>query len=281
MTREKLIQLIKRKRSYLCVGLDSDITKIPHYLLDSDDPVFEFNKLIIEATIEYTVAYKPNLAFYEARGAAGWLSLQKTMNFLEKFSDEVFTIADAKRGDIGNTSTQYARAFFDKDSSGFNFDAVTIAPYMGEDSVSPFLSFSNKWAVILALTSNKGANDFQLIANNDDNNKLFETVLSKSSTWGNEGNIMYVVGATRADMLAEVRKIVPNHFLLVPGIGAQGGSLEEVAKYGLNNECGLLVNASRSIIFASSDLDFATKAADEANRMQKQMEETLIYKGII
>jgi orotidine-5'-phosphate decarboxylase len=280
MTREELIQLIKRKRSYLCVGLDSDISKIPQHLLDSDDPVFEFNKQIIEATIDYAVAYKPNLAFYEARGAAGWLSLQKTLNFLENLEEEAFIIADAKRGDIGNTSTQYARAFFDKSSSGFNFDAVTIAPYMGEDSVSPFLAFEGKWAVILALTSNKGANDFQLLTDKQET-KLFQSVLSKSASWGSPNNIMFVVGATRADMLAEVRKIVPDHFLLVPGVGAQGGSLEEVALYGLNNDCGLLVNASRSIIFASGNPDFNVKAAEEARVMQKQMEETLVTKGII
>lgn len=280
MNRETLIQLIKRKRSYLCVGLDSDITKIPRHLMDSEDPVYEFNKQIIESTIEYAVAYKPNLAFYEARGASGWLSLQKTMTYLDKYSAEAFTIADAKRGDIGNTSTQYARAFFDKDSSGFNFDAVTIAPYMGEDSVSPFLAFEGKWAIILALTSNKGANDFQLVTDKKDK-KLFETVLSKSASWGNTGNLMFVVGATRADMLAEIRKSVPDNFLLVPGVGAQGGSLEEVAKYGLNNDCGLLVNASRSIIFASDSTNFGIKAAEEAKEMQKQMEETLVNKGII
>lgn len=280
MNRKQLIELIKRKRSYLCVGLDSDITKIPGHLLDSDDPVFEFNKQIIEATIDYTVAYKPNLAFYEARGIQGLNSLHKTMQFLEQFSNECFTIADAKRGDIGNTSTQYATAFFDKKASGLNFDAVTVAPYMGEDSVSPFLKFEDKWVVILALTSNKGASDFQL--NTDINNKrLFEDVLKTSSQWGTPDNTMYVVGATRAEMLTEVRNIVPDHFLLVPGVGAQGGSLEEVAKYGLNDDCGILVNASRSIIFASNKPDFAQKATDEAAVMQKQMEATLKEKGII
>lgn len=280
MNREQLIQLIKRKRSYLCVGLDSDIEKIPSHLLQSDDPVFEFNKLIIKATIEYTVAYKPNLAFYEARGIAGLQSLLKTMQFLEQYKEECFTIADAKRGDIGNTSTQYANAFFNKQSSGFDFDAVTVAPYMGADSVSPFLQFDGKWAVILALTSNKGANDFQLITDKSEV-RLFEHVLNNSSQWGSPANTMYVVGATRAEMLTEVRKLVPNHFLLVPGVGAQGGSLEEVAKYGLNEDCGLLVNASRSIIFASNQTDFTTKAALEAHTMQQQMEKTLIAHNII
>lgn len=280
MNREQLIQLIKRKRSYLCVGLDSDIEKIPSHLLQSDDPVFEFNKLIIKATIEYTVAYKPNLAFYEARGIAGLQSLLKTMQFLEQYKEECFTIADAKRGDIGNTSTQYANAFFNKQSSGFDFDAVTVAPYMGADSVSPFLQFDGKWAVILALTSNKGANDFQLITDKSEV-RLFEHVLNNSSQWGSPTNTMYVVGATRAEMLTEVRKLVPNHFLLVPGVGAQGGSLEEVAKYGLNEDCGLLVNASRSIIFASNQTDFTTKAALEAHTMQQQMEKTLIAHNII
>ncbi len=280
MNRKQLIELIKRKRSYLCVGLDSDITKIPNHLLDNDDPVFEFNKQIIKATIDFTVAYKPNLAFYEARGMQGILSLHKTMQFLDQFSNECFTIADAKRGDIGNTSTQYATAFFDKKASGFNFDAVTVAPYMGEDSVSPFLKFEEKWVIILALTSNKGASDFQL--NTDVNNqRLFEDVLKTSSQWGSPENTMYVVGATRAEMLSEVRSIVPDHFLLVPGVGAQGGSLEEVARFGLNDDCGILVNASRSIIFASNQPDFTQKATDEAATMQKQMEATLREKGII
>lgn len=280
MNRKELINLIKSKKSYLCVGLDSDIKKIPQHLLDHEDPVFEFNKQIIDATLEYTVAYKPNLAFYEARGMAGMVSLHKTMQYLEQFSDKCFTIADAKRGDIGNTSTQYAVAFFDKQSSGFNFDAVTVAPYMGEDSVSPFLHFENKWVIVLALTSNKGASDFQLIKDNQEA-RLFEHVLRTSSAWGNSGNTMYVVGATRAEMLTEVRKIVPDHFLLVPGVGAQGGSLEEVAMYGLNEDCGILVNASRSIIFASSGKDFTEKAKAEAASMQSQMESTLKDKGII
>lgn len=280
MNRKELVELIKRKKSYLCVGLDSDITKIPQHFLTCDDPVFEFNKQIIDATIEFTVAYKPNLAFYEARGLAGYQSLQKTMQYLEKYEGECFTIADAKRGDIGNTSTQYAVAFFDKQSSGFNFNAVTVAPYMGEDSVSPFLKFKDKWVIVLALTSNKGASDFQLITDTD-GKMLFENVLMRTASWGSSENTMFVVGATRAEMLTEVRKYVPDHFLLVPGVGAQGGSLEEVAKYGLNNDCGILVNASRSIIFASSGTDFITKAKNEAQNMQKQMEETLKVKGLI
>lgn len=280
MNREQLIGLIKQKRSFLCVGLDSDIDKIPAHLMGSDDPVFEFNRRIIDATIDFTVAYKPNLAFYESRGLKGMQSLHKTMEYLAKFQDKCFTIADAKRGDIGNTSTQYARAFFDKDASGFNFDAVTVAPYMGEDSVSPFLSFENKWVVLLALTSNKGAFDFQLFENQQ-GEKLYSKVLRTSQHWGNSGNIMYVIGATRAEMLAEVRKLIPDHFLLVPGVGAQGGSLSEVARYGMNKDCGLLVNASRSIIFASKGEDFADLAKKEAGEMQLEMEKLMKAQGII
>jgi len=280
MNRDQLVALIKRKRSFLCVGLDSEFDKIPSHLLNTEDPVFEFNRQIIDATIDFTVAYKPNFAFYESRGLAGLQSLHKTMQYLEKFSDRCFTIADAKRGDIGNTSTQYARAFFDKNASGFDFDAVTVAPYMGEDSVSPFLKFENKWVILLALTSNKGAADFQLTEDKQDQ-KLFSSVLKTSQTWGNTGNLMFVIGATRAEMLADVRKIAPDHFLLVPGVGAQGGSLSEVAKYGLNSDCGLLVNASRSIIFASKETDFTEKAAFEAAAMQVEMEKLLSEKGII
>lgn len=279
MNREQLIQLIKKKQSFLCVGLDSDIDKIPAHLKNADDPVFEFNREIIDATLQYAVAYKPNLAFYESRGVKGILSLHRTMEYLSTFSDQCFTIADAKRGDIGNTSTQYARAFFDQQASGFNFDAVTVAPYMGEDSVSPFLKFENKWVILLALTSNKGANDFQLIENKT-GQPLFENVLKTSQEWGNSSNLMYVVGATRAEMLGRVREIAPDHFLLVPGVGAQGGSLKEVAEFGLNKDCGLLVNASRSIIFASNGEDFAHKAAEEARNMQKEMAELLSSKGI-
>lgn len=275
MNREQLVRLIKEKRSYLCVGLDSEISKIPSHLLSFEDPVFEFNKAIIDATIKYTVAYKPNLAFYESRGLKGMQSLHKTMQYLDNYKDQCFTIADAKRGDIGNTSTQYAKAFFDQEVSGFDFDAVTVAPYMGEDSVSPFFAFQNKWVILLALTSNKGANDFQFIKG-DDEARLFERVLKAATKWGTEENLMFVVGATQATMLQEIRKIIPNHFLLVPGVGAQGGSLTEVAKYGLSEDCGLLVNASRSIIFASSGTDFEAQAAAEAKKMQEVMESTLL-----
>lgn len=271
MNRADLVKLINNKKSFLCVGLDSDIKKIPQQLFLHEDPVFEFNKRIIDATLPYTVAYKPNIAFYECRGIKGMQSLHRTMEYLEQFRDQVFTIADAKRGDIGNTSKQYAEAFFDKDSSGFDFDSVTVAPYMGEDSVTPFLSYPDKWVILLALTSNKGAFDFQFNTNRENDRKLYEEVLIKSQIWANESQMMYVVGATKATELANIRKIVPNHFLLVPGVGAQGGSLEEVAKYGMNKDCGLLVNSSRGIIFASAGDDFAERAAEEAQKMQKAM----------
>jgi orotidine-5'-phosphate decarboxylase len=271
MTKKELYQLIKKKKSFLCVGLDSDINKIPKHLLDKDDPVFEFNKAIIDATIDYTVAYKPNLAFYESRGSKGLISLEKTIKYLNERKDEVFTIADAKRGDIGNTSAQYAKAFLDT----YGFDGITVAPYMGEDSVSPFLSIENKWVILLALTSNKGAFDFQLIENKETGKRLFEEVLETSQKWGNANNMMYVVGATKAEMLSNIRNIIPEHFLLVPGIGAQGGSLKEVAKYGLNSQCGLLVNSSRGIIFKSSEKDFAEIARTEAQKLQEQMAEVL------
>jgi len=256
------------------VGLDSEYSKIPTHLLDTADPVFEFNKQIIDATIDLTVAYKPNMAFYESRGLKGWQSLEKTMRYLHQFKNEVFTIADAKRGDIGNTSRLYAQGFFDPSSSDLNFDAITVAPYMGEDSVSPFLSYPEKWVILLALTSNKGAFDFQM-ALDCDGKKLYQNVLEKASKWGNDENMMFVVGATQAVMLANIRRIVPNHFLLVPGVGAQGGSLAEVAKFGLTKDCGLLVNNSRSILFASSGLDFAAKAREEAMKMQQEMQELL------
>ena len=280
MNRTDLFHLIQQKKSFLCVGLDSDLNKIPKHLLTTEDPVFEFNKQIIDATLPYAVAYKPNLAFYESRGIKGMISLEKTMNYLEKFSNEVFTIADAKRGDIGNTSTQYAVSVFDKEASGFSFDAITVAPYMGEDSVKPFLAFHGKWAIILALTSNKGSDDFQLFADADDT-RLFERVLDRTSKWGTPDNIMYVVGATKAEMLGGIRKIVPDHFLLVPGVGAQGGDLNAVAKYGLNNHCGLLVNASRSILFASAEEDFAEKAKLEALSMQQEMETILLNNNLL
>lgn len=280
MNRTQLTELIKTKQSFLCVGLDSEIDKIPAHLRNTEDPVFEFNRSIIDATLPFTVAYKPNLAFYESRGIEGLNSLKKTMDYLENFRTECFTIADAKRGDIGNTSSQYARAFFSKAASGFDFDAVTVAPYMGEDSVSPFLAFEGKWVVLLALTSNKGAFNFQL---NEDTSgtALFENVLKTSQSWGSKNNLMFVVGATRAEMLEKVREIAPEHFLLVPGVGAQGGSLSEVARYGLNKDCGLLVNASRSIIFASTGTDFALKAAEEAKKMQEEMSLILRNAGIV
>ena len=271
MLRSELISLIQKKRSFLCIGLDTDLSKIPQHILTAEDPAFEFNKQIIDATHDLAVAYKPNLAFYECNGARGWQSLAKTIQYLKKF--EVFTIADAKRGDIGNTSTQYAKAFFNPDQSGLDFDAVTVAPYMGEDSVKPFLEFSGKWVVLLALTSNKGAEDFQFFSS--EGKKLFEQVLTQSKTWGNNENMMYVVGATKAEMLTTIRKIVPDHFLLVPGVGAQGGSLQEVAKYGLTKDCGLLVNSSRNIIYASKDIDFAMMAREEAEKVQKEMEALL------
>ncbi|MBI9033051.1 MAG: orotidine-5'-phosphate decarboxylase [Bacteroidales bacterium] len=271
MNRKQLTELIKTKQSFLCVGLDSDINKIPKHLLATEDPVFEFNKQIIDATIDVTVAYKPNIAFYESRGIDGWKSLQRTMDYLEQYKNEAFTIADAKRGDIGNTSKQYALSFFEKQQSGMSFDSVTVAPYMGEDSVTPFLEFENKWVILLALTSNKGAFDLQFIENKENGKKLFEEVLTISQNWGNADNMMYVVGATKADMLEQIRKIIPDHFLLVPGVGAQGGSLEEVSKYGMNQDCGLLVNSSRGIIFKSSEIDFAEVAKKEAEKLQQQM----------
>ncbi len=275
MTREELINLIRRKRSFLCVGLDSDIRKIPQHLLGEPDPVFAFNKAIIDATIDFAVAYKPNLAFYESRGVKGLQTLERTMDYLNRFKSEVFTIADAKRGDIGNTSEQYARGVFSRQDSGLEFDAITVAPYMGEDSVKPFLGFDRKWVILLALTSNKGAFDFQLTENKHNGNRLFEEVLTKSKEWGNENNMMYVVGATKAEMLSDIRKIIPDHFLLVPGVGAQGGSLSEVVKHGMNDDCGLLINASRSILFASAGEDFALMARKEAEKMQAEMSNLL------
>jgi orotidine-5'-phosphate decarboxylase len=275
MNRSELISLIRKKKSFLCIGLDTDLSKIPQHLSTAEDPAFEFNKQIIDATHDLAVAYKPNLAFYECNGVKGWQSLARTIQYLKNF--EVFTIADAKRGDIGNTSTQYAKAFFNPSQSGLDFDAVTVAPYMGEDSVKPFLDFPGKWVVLLALTSNKGAEDFQFFTSGD--KKLFEQVLIKSKAWGSEENMMYVVGATKAEMLSTIRNIIPGHFLLVPGVGAQGGSLQEVAKYGLTKDCGLLVNSSRNIIYASKDADFAAKAREEALKVQVEMEQLLEQAG--
>ena len=272
MTKKELINHIKKKKSFLCIGLDTDISKIPTHLLDLEDPIFEFNKQIIDATKDLCVAYKPNIAFYESMGVSGWKSLQKTLDYIP---NEIFTIADAKRGDIGNTSKMYARAFFEN----MNFDSVTVAPYMGSDSVTPFLEFEDKWAIVLALTSNKGGLDFQMIE--DENGKqLFEQVLETSKQWGSDENMMYVVGATRAEELLEIRAIVPNHFLLVPGVGAQGGSLKNVAKYGLNTDCGLLVNSSRGIIYAGNDVDFAQKAKLEAKKLQQEMAVILSEAGL-
>jgi orotidine-5'-phosphate decarboxylase len=275
MNHLQLFNNIVEKRSFLCVGLDSEIEKIPSFLRKLKDPVFEFNKRIIDATQKYAVAYKPNVAFYESAGAAGWMSLEATVKYIRKMYPDIFIIADAKRGDIGNTSKMYAKAFLEK----MPFDAITVAPYMGEDSVSPFLSYSEKWVVLLALTSNKGADDFQY--HNEDGIKLFERVLTVSQKWGTIDNLMYVVGATRAEMLKDIRKIVPEHFLLVPGVGAQGGSLEEVAKYGMTGKCGLLVNSSRGIIFADSTENFAKVAGEKAGEVQQEMERYLKERNLI
>lgn len=270
MTRNELIASIRRKKSFLCVGLDTDLKKVPQHLLDSEDAIFNFNKAIIDATLPYAVAYKPNLAFYESAGIKGLMQLKKTMDYLHSLDDKVFTIADAKRGDIGNTSQQYAKAFLDPQGD-FGFDSMTVAPYMGEDSVTPFTVYEDKWVILLALTSNKGAFDFQFIEDKESGKHLFEIVLESSRKWGNDENMMYVVGATKADMLESIRGIVPDAFLLVPGVGAQGGSLSEVCKYGLNKDCGLLVNSSRGIIYASNGEDFAERAAEEACKLQQQM----------
>jgi orotidine-5'-phosphate decarboxylase len=269
MTRQELITLINQKKSFLCIGLDTDLSKVPPHLLKTKDPIFEFNKAIIDATHDLAIAYKPNFAFYESCGVKGWESLTKTIAYLKQF--DVFTIADAKRGDIGNTSKQYAKAVFQPESSGLDFDAITVAPYMGEDSVSPFLEFPGKWVILLALTSNKGSDDFQLVVSRETETRLFEEVLFRSLQWGDARNMMYVVGATKAEMLKEIRRIVPEHFLLVPGVGAQGGSLQEVAKYGMTPDCGLIVNSSRNIIYASAGTDFAEKAREEAKKMQQEM----------
>lgn len=279
MTREELFENIKRKQSFLCVGLDTDVTKIPEFLFDSDnlDPIFEFNKAIIDATADFCVAYKPNLAFYESLGLEGWEVLEQTVEYIRANYPDQFIIADAKRGDIGNTSAMYARTFF----GNMDFDSVTVAPYMGEDSVTPFLSYENKWVTLLALTSNKGAFDFQFMKDAESGETLFEKVLNTSLKWGNADNMMYVVGATKAEMLSDIRAIVPDHFLLVPGVGAQGGSLEEVAKYGLNSQCGLLVNSSRAIIYASQDENFASEARKEAEKVQKEMAVYLKEKNLI
>lgn len=266
MNHNELFEKIVKKRSFLCIGLDTEIEKIPSFLLKQKDPIFEFNKRIIDATHQYTVAYKPNVAFYECHGASGWNSLKATADYIKEKYPEIFLIADAKRGDIGNTSKMYAKAFLEN----MPFDALTVAPYMGEDSVTPFLSYKDKWVVLLALTSNKGADSFQY--HNEDGIKLFERVLTISQKWGSADNMMYVVGATRAEMLKNIRRIVPEHFLLVPGVGAQGGSLAEVAKYGMNSHCGLLVNSSRAIIFADNTENFDIVAGVKAKEIQNEMD---------
>jgi orotidine-5'-phosphate decarboxylase len=290
VTRLELFENILRKKSFLCIGLDTDLNKIPKHLLALEDPIFEFNKLIIDATHDLCVAYKPNLAFYECIGIKGWQALEKTIQYLNNNYPDQFTIADAKRGDIGNTSKMYAQAFL----QNLDFDSVTVAPYMGADSVTPFLEYQNKWVILLALTSNKGAEDFQFLELTNkissaatpthlgpdsyrDRGPLFQAVLSQSQQWGNADNMMYVIGATKAAMLSDIRKTIPDHFLLVPGVGAQGGSLQEVAKYGMNKQCGLLVNSSRNIIYAGVDENFATAARAEALKMQQEME--MLLKG--
>ena len=275
MDKKQLFENIKAKKSFLCVGLDTDIKKIPQHLLKEEDPIFSFNKAIIDATAPYCIAYKPNLAFYESMGVKGWISFEKTIKYLNENYPNHFIIADAKRGDIGNTSAMYARTFFEE----MNIDSVTVAPYMGEDSVSPFLTYPNKWVILLALTSNKGSHDFQLTADSN-GERLFEKVLRQSQNWGNDENMMYVVGATQGKMFEDIRKVAPNHFLLVPGIGAQGGSLEEVCKYGMNSTCGLIVNSSRAIIYADSTENFAKVAVERAKEVQQQMEAELAKAGL-
>lgn len=275
MNRSELVNQIKTKRSFLCVGLDTDLKKMPEHLLKEEDPIFAFNKAIIDATADYCVSYKPNLAFYEAFGIKGLISFEKTIKYLKDNYPNHFIVADAKRGDIGNTSAMYARTFFDE----YDVDSLTVAPYMGEDSVTPFLGYEGKWVILLALTSNKGSHDFQLTEDNN-GERLFEKVLRTSQNWGNADNMMYVVGATQGRMFEAIRKIVPNHFLLVPGVGAQGGSLEEVCKYGMNKDCGLLVNSSRGIIYASKGEDFAEQAAKNAKELQQQMDKELEKFGI-
>ena len=269
MTTQQLIDQIKKKKSFLCVGLDVDLNKIPQHLLQTEDPIFEFNKAIIDATHHLCVAYKPNIAFFEAYGLKGWQALEKTINYINENHPEIFTIADAKRGDIGNTSTMYAKAFFED----LAFDSVTIAPYMGKDSVEPFLAFKNKHTILLALTSNQGAFDFQtkLV----DGKELYKQVLETSKTYTNSENLMYVVGATKAEYLSEIRQIIPDSFLLVPGVGAQGGNLQDVCKYGMTKDVGLLINSSRGIIYASNEEDFAQAAAQKAEELQKEMQAIL------
>ena len=275
MTRKELIEQIREKRSFLCVGLDTDLKKVPQHLLKEEDPIYAFNKAIIDATAPYCVSYKPNLAFYEAFGVKGMISFEKTIKYLKDNYPHHFIIADAKRGDIGNTSAMYARTFFEE----YDVDSITVAPYMGEDSVSPFLGYDGKWVILLALTSNKGSHDFQL-TEDANGERLFEKVIKNSQQWANDEQMMYVVGATQGKMFEDIRKVAPTHFLLVPGVGAQGGSLEEVCKYGMTKDCGLLVNSSRGIIYASNNEDFAEVAALKAKELQQQMDVELNKVGL-
>lgn len=277
MTSDQLFQQIRVKKSFLCIGLDTDLSKIPQHILACDDPIFEFNKAIIDATADLVVAVKPNLAFYEVHGAAGWNSLLKTIKYIRKNYPEIYLIADAKRGDITSTAKMYARTFFQT----LDCDAITIAPYMGRDSVAPFLEYKNKWVILLALTSNESFSDFQMIESKTTGRRVFEEVIEKSSGWGNPDNTMYVVGATRAELFQDIRKVVPNHFLLVPGVGEQGGSLKDVANFGLNSKCGLLVNSSRGIIYANNTERFADAARKKALQLQKEMEYILKTAGLL
>jgi orotidine-5'-phosphate decarboxylase len=276
MNKEQLFEQIRLKKSFLCIGLDPVLDKLPKHLLKYKDPILEFNKQIIDATSDLCVAYKPNTAFFESRGVKGWETLVKTWQYLPK---DVFTIADAKRGDIGNTSAMYAEAFFKEESSAMSFDSITVAPYMGKDSVTPFLAYSNKWVILLALTSNEGSQDFQVKLSNDQ--KLYEQVITTSSQWAGSDQLMYVIGATKAEEFQNVRRLAPDNFLLVPGVGAQGGSLAAVCKYGLNTQCGLLVNSARSIIYASNGEDFAEKARTEALALQQEMEQILTAANLL
>lgn len=276
MNKQQLFENIRRKKSFLCVGLDTDIKKIPQHLLTEEDPIFAFNKAIIDATADLCVAYKPNLAFYESLGLEGWKAFEKTVRYLKENYPDQFIIADAKRGDIGNTSEMYARSFFEH----LDIDAVTVAPYMGEDSVKPFLNYEGHWVIVLGLTSNKGSQDFQFTADAQ-GERLFEKVLRVTQTWATDDQLMFVVGATQGKLFTDVRRIVPNHFLLVPGVGAQGGSLQEVAQYGMNDHCGLLVNSSRGIIYADKSEAFAGAARSEAKKIQQEMETLLAQKGLL
>lgn len=277
MTADQIFEQIRVKKSFLCIGLDTDLSKIPQHILACDDPIFEFNKAIIDATADLIVAVKPNLAFYEVHGAAGWNSLSKTLKYIRESYPELFLIADAKRGDITSTAKMYARTFFQT----LDCDAITVAPYMGKDSVTPFLDYKNKWVILLALTSNASFSDFQMIESKASGKRVFEEVIEKSSKWGNPDNTMYVVGATRAELFSDIRKIASNHFLLVPGVGEQGGSLQDVARFGMNSKCGLLVNSSRGIIYADNTVRFAESARKKASQLQQEMEQILLTTGLI